>query len=208
MACRSLNRLHFIMTTLPITAPVIWPPPVASGKDISRHCVSSETQAPAWEPALPSALLRPLNVLFDSGRDAEPENFLAGLQGEKLLGAGELPAGARRRMPLAWVGVALRQGSRRLFAELRGGCWMLGFPVVGRGRELLRMAGLADASALGAALVELGISGAPGQNLYFNFHYHEGGADCARVYVLDDGERRLHGFALPPSALAAESGRW
>lgn len=149
------------------------------------------------EPAIPAALVRPLGVLFDGGEEApKPENFLAGLHAEKLLGARELPEAGKRRRRLAWVGVALRQGSRRLFAELRGGCWVRGFPVVGQARELLRAAGLADAVGLGAALREAGLAGALGATLYFNFHYGHAAGGGERVYVLDADERRLHGFAL------------
>ena len=145
-----------------------------------------------------------MGVLFEAGEKVpEPENFLAGLHAEKLLGARALPEAGKRRRRLAWVGVALRQGSRRLFAELRGGCWVRGFPVVGRARELLRAAGLADASSLGAALREAGLAGALGATLYFNFHYGHAAGDCERVYVLDADERRLHGFALGQAAEGA-----
>jgi len=149
------------------------------------------------EPAIPSALVQPLGVLFEAGEaPGASENFLTGLHAERVLGARELPEAGKRRARLAWVGVALRQGSQRLFAELRGGCWMRGFPAVGRARELLRAAGLADAASLGAALREAGMAGALGATLYFNFHYGPAARGGERVYVLDADERCLHGFAL------------
>jgi hypothetical protein len=134
--------------------------------------------------------------LFTEAEEPTRENFLAGLHAQELLGARELPAEGPRCAPLAWVGVALRRGSRRLFAELRGGCWVRGFQAVGRARALLRAAGLADPAGLGAALRELGFAGALGATLYFNFPHSRAPEACERVYVLDADEGRLHGFAL------------
>ena len=163
----------------------------------SRAALSSATE----ESAVPPALLRPLSVLFTDEDIPAPEKFLAGLHAERLLGTRELPALGLRRASLAWVGVVLRKSSRRLFAELRGGCWVRGFPVVGRSREFLRAAGLSDAAGLGAALRELGVAGALGATLYFNFHHGRAAGGCERLYVLDADESRLHGFALVQPAL-------
>jgi hypothetical protein len=156
--------------------------------------------AEGW--TIPAALLLPLAPLFGSADSTNSENYLAGLQAEHLLGSCVLPAGNRRRGPLAWLGVALRDQGRKLFADLRGGCWIPGFPAIGRGRELLRAAGIADGEGLAAALAELGLSESASPELYFNIHDVQPGQECARVYVLDASARRLHGFALPPSALA------
>jgi len=155
---------------------------------------------------IPPALLRPLGLLFDGPVAKDAENFLAGLQAASFLGARALPATGKRRTPLAWVGIALR-GGRNLFADLRGGCWVRGFPAVGRGRELLKVAGLADDLSFSQSLTELGIMEKPGSALYFNFHYDQPTADCARVYILDVAAERLHAFALPVSALAAGKGK-
>ena len=189
-----------ILMPLPMPASSTWMLPVLERPADSQGDLVRAGALALEEAAIPPALVRPMGVLFEAGEKApEPENFLAGLHAEKLLGARELPeAGKRRR--LAWVGVALRQGSRRLFAELRGGCWVRGFPVVGRARELLRAAGLADAAALGAVLREAGLAGALGATLYFNFHYGRAAGGCERVYVLDADERCLHGFALGEAA--------
>jgi hypothetical protein len=186
-----------VLLPLPVPAGSSWTLPVLeTPADLQCNRVQVGTIV-FEEPAIPTALVRPLGVLFDGGEEApELENFLAGLHAEKLLGARELPEAGKRRRRLAWVGVALRQRSRRLFAELRGGCWVRGFPVVGRARELLRAAGLADAAGLGAALREAGLAGALGATLYFNFHYGHAAGGCERVYVLDADERCLHGFAL------------
>jgi hypothetical protein len=180
-------------------------PPGFTADTVAAPANISAATADNWP--LPVALLRPLAQLFDSTEPSAGENFLAGLSAEELLGAKALAVGAHRQTPLAWVGVALRAGERGLFADLRGGCWMRGFPVIGRGRELLRAAGLGNAAGLTETLRELGLPGAPGAALYFNFHYNEPAAGCERVYVLDADARRLHGFASPTSALAPGRGK-
>jgi hypothetical protein len=152
------------------------------------------------DSAVPPALTQPLEVLFTDEDVVTSEDFLAGLHAEKLLGMRELPAAGQRRAALAWVGVALRKGSRRLFAELRGGCWVRGFPVVGRTRHLLRLAGLADATGMAGVLREAGLVGALGATLYFSFHHRHATGECQRVYVLDADERCLHAFAFSPVA--------
>jgi len=157
--------------------------------------------AMAGVETIPPSLIRPLGLLFDGPVAKDAENFLAGLHATSFLGARALPATGKRRLPLAWVGIALR-GGRNLFADLRGGCWVRGFPAVGRGRELLKAAGLADDSSFSQSLTELGMGEKPGATLYFNFHFNQPTADCARVYVLDVAAERLHAFALPASALA------
>jgi hypothetical protein len=171
--------------------------PAAPAVDITSIFPAS---AEGW--TIPPALLLPLVPLFSSANLTTTENYLAGLQAEQVLGAGVLPAGSRRRGPLAWLGVTLRDQGRKLFRDLRGGCWIPGFPAIGRGRELLRTAGIADGAGLAAAMGELGLPGAIGPELYFNIHDVQPGQECARVYVLDASARRLHAFALPPSALA------
>jgi hypothetical protein len=143
-----------------------------------------------------------MEPLFEGAAQLGKENFLAGLRADNFLGAGLLPAAGKRKVPLAWIGVELGNGERNPFAEVRGGCWVPGHPSVGRGRELLRAAGVADTRGLGALLAEIGFAGSPGPSIYFNFHYDQLSAECERVYVLDAAARRLHGFALPCSALA------
>jgi hypothetical protein len=150
----------------------------------------------------PLSLLRPLEPLFTGGRPLEEENFLAGLKADNFLGAGVLPAGEKRAVPLAWIAVDLNNLAQNPFAEVRGGCWVPGLPSIGRGRELLCAAGMADSGGLGELLAEIGFTERPGSMLYFNFQYGQAQAECARVYVLDSTARRLHGFALPSSALA------
>lgn len=156
--------------------------------------------AEGW--SFPVALLRPFAPLFGVEGGGGTEGFLAGLEAKSLLGVKALPAAGPRRRSLAWVGVALRENGRNLFAELRGGCWVPGFPAIGRDRELLRRAGIGDDKSLAAALGDLGLPEKLGMTLYFNFHHGEltGGGD--RVYVLDTEGRRLHGFALPATILA------
>ncbi len=149
--------------------------------------------------AFPAALLRPLEVLFAPTPVAR-ENFLAGLRGERLLGARILTAEGPRSLPLAWVGMGLLAGAGSVFRELRGGCWVRGFPAVGRGRELLQAGGMGDAAALAAVLRCLGAPSVVGPVLYFNFHYDEPAAGCERVYLLDAQELCLHALALPPGA--------
>jgi hypothetical protein len=124
------------------------------------------------------------------------------LHADNFLGAGVLPSSGKRATPLAWIGVELGNRSQNPFAEVRAGCWVPGLPSIGRGRELLRAAGMADASGLRTVMAEIGFAEAPSQALYFSFHYEQPEAECARVYVLDAATRRLHGFALPCSALA------
>lgn len=147
------------------------------------------------------ALLRPLAPVLGHAQASGQENFLSGLHAEKVLGTAVLPASKFRRVPLVWIGVALR-GTERLFQNLSGGCWVCGFPAIGRGRELLRLGNLADASGLHLALEELGLTAPAGSQLYFNFHYDEPESLCERAYVLDAGVGCLHGFAFPRSALA------
>ncbi len=157
--------------------------------------------------AFPAALLRPFAPLFGAGEPRGSEGFLAGLAAEGLLGVNALPVGGRHRVPLAWVGVALREGGCNLFGDLRGGCWVPGFPAIGRDRELLKRAGMDDHRALSATLGELGLPDKLGTTLYFSFrhdHFPEGGE---RVYILDGETRRLHGMALPASALAASGAK-
>jgi hypothetical protein len=156
--------------------------------------------ADGWN--FPLALLRPLEPLFGEAPPHDGEKYLAGLRAEYFLGAGMLPAGGQRAAPLAWIGVELSNRGRNPFAEVRGGCWVPGQPSIGRGCELLRAAGADDSGALASLLVELGFEDGPGPALYFNFHYDQPEADCDRVYVLDAAARRLHGLALPCSALA------
>jgi hypothetical protein len=151
---------------------------------------------------LPLALLRPLAPLFGGEETTIGENFLAGLQAENVLGTGILPAMGRRSVPLAWIGVGLREGGRQ-FNNLRGGCWVCGFPAVGKGKELLRSGDLEESSGLKSTLQELGQADAAHSEFYFNFHYDQPATACERVYVLEAGAGRLHGFAFPPSALAA-----
>jgi hypothetical protein len=153
-----------------------------------------------WD--FPLALLRPLEALFDVARPLGKENFLAGLRADNFLGAGVLPVAGKRKAPLAWIGVDLCNRAQNPFAEVRGGCWVPGRPTVGRGRELLRRIGAADDTELRELLAEIGFAEEPAPMLYFNFHYHKSSAECERVYVLDVATRRLHGFALPCSALA------
>lgn len=150
----------------------------------------------------PLALLRPLEALFNEAPTLENEKYLFGLRAENFLGAGVLPRGGSRKVPLAWIGVELSNRGQNPFAELRGGCWVPGYPAIGRGRELLRAAGVTNATDLKVLLTEIGFVDAPGPALYFNFHYEQLETDCARVYVLDASTRRLHGFALPCSMLA------
>jgi len=156
--------------------------------------------ADGW--AFPVALLRPLASLFGAVEPAGPEDFLSGLQAEKLLGAQVLPAVGKRHIPLAWVGVALRVGGRHLFADLRGGCWVPGFPAIGRDREFLRAAGISDHTTLGRVLGEVGAGDALGPALYFNFHHEQSAAGGKRVYILDSASRRLHGFARPAGGVS------
>jgi len=150
---------------------------------------------------LPLALLRPLLPLLGMAEITDHENFLAGLPVESVLGPRILPSTSRRRVPLAWIGFVL--GAReRLFENIRGGCWVCGFPAVGRGRDLLRSGNMTDPSGLGAVLRELDPTGPLGTRLYFNFHYNQPEAACERVYLLDATAGRLHGFAFLSSALA------
>jgi hypothetical protein len=151
---------------------------------------------------IPPALLRPLAPLFGPAPVSSSENFLSGLQADHLLGARFLPASGRRFAPLAWIGLALRDHGRKLFSDLRGGCWIPGFPAIGRGRELLRAADLADRANFCTTMAELGAPIRPDPELYFNFHESQPATACARIYVLDATARRLHAFALPPSILA------
>jgi hypothetical protein len=181
-----------------MTQPAFHPLPETAADSVWFPPGSVVTKLPEQDgsPVLPPALVQPLGVLFASSETPGSEDFLAGLHAEKLLGAGEWPAAGTRRARLAWVGVALRKGSQRLFAELRGGCWVRGFPVVGRARQMLRAAGLADAASLAAALREAGLAGALGATLYFSFHHGTAAGEGGRVYVLDADERCLHGFAI------------
>ncbi len=187
--------------------PLLLAPSVPAWEMLTRVAAPAAAMSGAFPGSaegwmIPAALLLPLTPLFGPADSTGAENYLAGLQAEHLLGSCVLPAGNRRRGPLAWLGVALRDQGRKLFADLRGGCWIPGFPAIGRGRELLRAAGIADGAGLAAALLELGLPGTVGPELYFNIHDAQPGQECARVYVLDASARRLHGFALPPSALA------
>jgi len=151
---------------------------------------------------IPPALLWPLAPLFGPAPISPSENYLSGLQADHLLGARQLPASGRRLAPLTWIGLVLRDHGRKLFADLRGGCWIPGFPAIGRGREILRAANLADSANFCAAMAELGAPSQPDPELYFNFHETQPATACARIYVLDASARRLHAFALPPSSLA------
>jgi hypothetical protein len=171
-----------------------------AGSSTSSLAVGLLGSANGWN--FPVALLRPLEFLFTGDVPVKRDNFLAGLRADYFLGAGVLPAAGKRATPLAWIAVELSNRAQNPFAELRGGCWMPGYPLIGRGRELLRAAGMADSGSLGALLAELGFGDTIGPALYFNFHYDQPEVDCARVYLLDAATRRLHGFALPCSALA------
>jgi hypothetical protein len=166
-----------------------------------REAAASAAAISACGWTLPLALLQPLAPLFGRDEVTVPENFLAGLQAASVLGVGALPASGPRRTPLAWVGVELREDGR-FFNNLRGGCWVCGFPAVGRGRELLRVGNMAEVEGLRAALGELGQIGPSGARLYFSFHYDLPEAGCERLYVLDPAASRLDGFAFPSSALA------
>jgi hypothetical protein len=150
----------------------------------------------------PLALLRPLEPLFTGKRPVKNESYLTGLRAENFLGAGVLPVKGKRAMPLAWVGVELGHGAANTFAEVRGGCWVPGYPSIGRGRNLLRAAGVPDSAGLGALLKEIGFADTPGSTIYFNFQHDQSQLECERVYVLDSVAHRLLGFALPGSALA------
>ena len=156
--------------------------------------------ADGWN--FPLALLRPLEPLFDETLALGKENFLDGLRADNFLGAGVLPAAGKRAAPLAWIAVELANRTSNPFAEVRGGCWVPGHPAIGRGRNLLRAAGVNDAAGLGALLAEIGFTDGPGPAIYFNFHYEQSPAECERVYVLDAAARRILGFALRCSALA------
>ncbi len=132
--------------------------------------------------------------------DSRQEGFLAGLVAHNIVGAASLPAVPLRRTAFQWIGLELADTGRR-FEHIQAGCWVCGFPSVGRGRELLRLGGLADIAGLQGTLDEVGQT-ARGTSLYFNFHYDEAGSACERVYVLDAEAGRLHGFAFSRSALA------
>ena len=174
----------------------------ASSASSATHTLAAGLLASVEGWSFPLALLRPLEPLFSEAQSLESEKYLAGLHADHFLGAGILPPGGKRLTPLAWISLDLYHHGQNPFAEVRGGCWVPGYPSIGRGRNLLRAAGLADSSGLGSLLAEIGFEGAPGPALYFNFHYDQPEADCARIYVLDASVRRLHGFALPCSALA------
>lgn len=146
-------------------------------------------------------LFRPLAPILGVVDNAGKENFLTGLQAERVLGVESLPVSGQRRSPLVWMGVAL-SATGRAFKNLGAGCWVCGFPAVGQGKELLQRGNLADAPSLQTALAELGQVGPVSSGLYFNFHYNDPEATCDRVYVLDAEGGRLHGFAFPRSALA------
>ncbi len=159
----------------------------------------------AWDGSgLPLALLHPLAPVFGWAEAAPGENFLAGLTADKVVGTAVLSASALRHTSVAWIGIALR-GSGRFFEELRRGCWVCGFPAVGWGRELLRRGNLADPASLSVTLAELNQPAPSNGRLFLNFHYDKPAAACDRVYLLDAGAGRLHGFAFPRSALAPAS---
>jgi hypothetical protein len=180
--------------------------PQPNGRVLAQPAVASNLAAgllasvDGWN--FPLALLRPLEALFDVAKPLGAENFLDGLQADNFLGAGVLPIAGKRKAPLAWIGVDLCNRAQNPFAEVRGGCWVPGHPSIGRGRELLRIIGADDDTGLNELLSEIGFAEKLGRMLYFNFHYDQSSAECERVYVLDAVARRLHGFALPCSALA------
>lgn len=166
--------------------------------------IASVEWSTAWDGVgLPLALLHPLASVFGWAEATSTENFLTGLAADKVVGTAVLPASALRRTSVAWIGVALR-GGHRFFEELRRGCWVCGFPAVGRGRELLREGQLESLSQLTVLLAELSQPAPSGPRLFLNFHYNDPAA-CDRVYLLDPGAGRLHGFAFPRSALAPAS---
>jgi hypothetical protein len=158
------------------------------------------TMAEGW--TFPESLLTPLTALFGLETENRGENFLAGLRGERVLAARVLPAGGSRKTPLAWIAVSLQSHGRRLFADLRGGCWVPGIPVIGRGKELLQAAGLAGGNTLAKTMSEFGFQSPVGSELYFSFPHSESATGCERVYILDGAARRLHGFALQSCTLA------
>jgi len=186
---------------LPITPPPAWEVFVPRLDEVRPAGLTEGWPILVDGWTLPLALLQPLAPLLGQVEINKGENFLVGLQAENVLGTGVLPSTDRRRTPLAWIGLALREGGR-LFSNLRSGCWVCGFPTVGRGKELLRAGNMADVSGLEGVLRELGQAGPPRTGLYFNFHYNQPEAACERVYVLDAVAGSLHGFAFPPSALA------